>query len=520
MSHDIAIDWESHQLCGLEAEVSKGRVRVRHSFCLKWPEEIDPVGDPQQAGSWLKGELSRLGISGKSVLISLPREDAVVRQLDLPNAPDEELPDLVRLQAETKSAASLDKLLMDYLPLPVPADAVGRGVLMVTVAHQTVNQIRAVLKAADLELESIGVSSVATSELTDRTEQRRGFDPHETILVIGRHGDRVEISIMRQRHLLFAHSTQLSGESSDADNKLILSEVNRSVIALSTLLEGKRIERAWVIGDDDENVSLIEFLGGRLSCPVEALDPFELNEVTVSSALPERRAMFAGPLGVLLEKSGAATESLDFLAPRKPVVKPDRTRARMSIAAVGLLLIFGVAYGGMYFHLSRLDAQLESLRKDYSDMDREIKDGKPILKSSKLVGNWEQRNINWLDQLQEYQELSPGTDQIYLKSYSFSAPFSSGDVLVNIEAVGQARSGQQVRELSQNLDDQEYQVQPTGKPPQSTDKEEKEYPYAFQLESQIMAGHFEKKKTPGKAVETSDGTKTARLTTNKKIAGR
>jgi len=510
MSDYLALDWETHQLCGLEAEVSKSRVRIRQSFCLTWPEDIDPITDPKQAGEWLKEELGRLGIKSKTVLVSLPREVAVVRHLELPNAPDDELPDLVRLQAEMKSATSLDKLHLDFLPLPVSPDAEGRGVLMVTIAAETEKRIRAVLNEAGLEPESVGVSSIATSELIVRAGQRLGFDPNEINLVVSRHGERVEISILRQQMLLFTHSTQLTGDTPQSNHKLILSEVNRSVVALNRLLEGKRIQQGWVIGTDEGSRTLCAYLGEQLNCPVEGLDPFGSEEISVIGEIPENRALFSGPVGMLLAKTGSMVEGIDFLDPRKPVVKPDRTKARMIVAAVGLLLLASGSYGGLQMKLSGLEKQITTTKGKISKIEKKLKDGKPVLKSAAAIGDWDQRNINTLDQMQEFNEILPGTHQIYLSSYQLSAPFSTGDVLVTIEATGQAQSQQQVRSLSQKLRDYKYRVLPQSRPPRGTDND---YPYSFHANTQMLVGH-------GKKRPKSNKTKSGEQSENGKIVKR
>ncbi|MCH7988251.1 MAG: pilus assembly protein PilM, partial [Planctomycetes bacterium] len=460
MSDYLALDLEieTRQLCGLEAEVSKGRVKVQRCFCLKIPDDVDPVKDPQQTGEWLKEELGRLGIGSTTVLLSLPREDAVVKHLDLPNVPDEELPDLVRLQAETKSATSLDKLHLDYLPLPVLDDVEGRGVLMVTFSVERANRIRSILKAAGLELESIGVSSVAVSELIARAEKRKGFDPNETILIVSRHGDRVEISIMQQRHLLFTHSTQLSGETQQENHKLILAEVNRSVVALSGMLKGKGIDRGWLIGHGEETRSLSASLNDRLGCAVEELDPFEIKEIDALVEIPEDRSGFSGPLGMLLAKAAATVESIDFLHPRKPVVKPDRTKAKMGIAAACLVLVSAISYGSVQMHLSDLDEQISSKRTEISKIESDLKKGKPVLASAKVIGEWDQRNINWLDEMLELNEILPGTGLIFLRSYEFNTSGTSEDILAKIEAIGHSRSRTQFRSFSHDLKAQQYSV--------------------------------------------------------------
>ena len=93
-------------------------------------------------GEWQRGQLRELRISTITVLISLPRQDTVVRQLEVPgDVPDNELPDIVRLQAETKISSSLDQLLLDFLPLPKVADSPVRDVLMATVSKEAPDHV-------------------------------------------------------------------------------------------------------------------------------------------------------------------------------------------------------------------------------------------------------------------------------------------------------------------------------------------------------------------------------------------
>jgi Tfp pilus assembly PilM family ATPase len=520
MSDYLALDLEieTRQLCGLSAEVSKGRVKVQQCFCLTIPDDVDPVKDPQQAGEWLKEEFGRLGIGSTTVLLSLPREDAVVKQLDLPNAPDDELPDLVRMQAETKSALSLDKLHLDYLPLPVSDDTEGRGVLMVTFSVERANRIRSILKAAGLELESIGVSSVAVSELIARAEKRKGFDPNETILIVSRHGDRVEISIMQQRHLLFTHSTSLSAETQQENHKLILSEVNRSIVALSGMLKGKGIDRGWVIGHGDESRSLSASLNDRLGCAVEEFDPFEMKEIESSVEIPENRSGFSGPLGMLLAKLDATVEGIDFLHPRKPVVKPDRTKAKMGIAAACLVLVSAVSYGSVQMHLGDLGEQIASKQIEIRDIDSDLKEGKPVLTSATVIGEWDQRNINWLDEMLDLNEILPGTGLIFLRSYDFDTSATSGDVLADIQAIGHSRSRMQFRAFSQDLKDQQYAVQPQRTTSKNKDPD---YVYSFQSNFKMFVGHSEKRDKAEKSKSTkseSEKSKSEKKKTGTKTA--
>src|ERR1700722_17213904 len=118
MSEYLALDWDDQQLLGLDAQVASESLHVRKWVRFEWKADARPSEHTEAAGKQRRAELDRAGIGATHVLISLPREEAIVRLLELPECTDDELPELVRLQAVTRSAVPLDRLLLDFLPLP------------------------------------------------------------------------------------------------------------------------------------------------------------------------------------------------------------------------------------------------------------------------------------------------------------------------------------------------------------------------------------------------------------------
>jgi hypothetical protein len=234
-----------------------------------------------------------------------------------------------------------------------------------------------------------------------------------------------------------------------------------------------------------------------------------MKEIDSSAEISENRSGFSGPLGMLLAKAAETVAGIDFLHPRKPVVKPDRTKAKMGIAAAGLVLASAVAYGNLQMHLSDLEEQIVSKRTEISEIEGDLKKGEPVLKSAAVIGEWDQRNINWLDQMQELNGILPGTGLIYLKTYDFDTTISSGDVLAKIKAIGYAHSRIQVRDFYQDLSDQQYTVQRRTIPNITTDPE---YPSSFQTEFQMLLGHSKKKANAKKSnsAKAKAETKTAK----------
>src|SRR5580704_18712454 len=165
MGDYLALDWDDQRLVGVSAQVASKSVEVRAVLDFTWaPAEI-PSEQPEAAGKRLRAELEKVSAPNGPVIVSLPREEAIVRLLELPDCTDDELPELVRFQAVTRSAVPLDKLLLDYLPLPTLKDVAGRRVWMATIGKPVADRVQAVLSAAGLEAAAIRLSSLGAAEL-------------------------------------------------------------------------------------------------------------------------------------------------------------------------------------------------------------------------------------------------------------------------------------------------------------------------------------------------------------------
>src|SRR6478609_3583155 len=112
MADLLALSWDRRRLSGIEVSSGGASPRISGGFSVEWPEQTPTA-------SWLRDTLRRFGVSTRHVALALPREDTVLRLLELPLVADDEMPTLVRFQAAARSAQSLEQLLLDYLPLPV-----------------------------------------------------------------------------------------------------------------------------------------------------------------------------------------------------------------------------------------------------------------------------------------------------------------------------------------------------------------------------------------------------------------
>jgi Tfp pilus assembly PilM family ATPase len=487
MSDFLAIDLEPHRICGIEASVERGSVKIRKSFSIEVPESIS-VDDPQGLGEWLKGELRRERASASQVCISLPREDVIVRHLETPDVPDDELPDLVRYQSAAKSSIPLDQLTLDFLPLPRREDSSVRDVLVSTVHQDRIKRLRTISSAAGLDLQSVGVSSVATAGIVSLEEHRIDHSAGEIVVVVALHGDRVEISILGEGHLHFTHSTQVV---SGGQPTPILAEISRALVALQKRLPNLRVVRCWMIGSPDENSNLGDAIRDRFRCDIKQLDPFQGQGVTLGcTPVDDPHGAFGGPIGQLVSHSLEVSCAVDFLNPRRPAVKKDYSRQKKlaGVAAVAILLI-GM-FGYRSYAVAALEKKVELATKDEKDQKELLEELEPQVKVAVSVGEWASSRVNWLEEADTLAETIDGTERHYLTKLQFGE--GTRKERGTVTAAGHAKERFDIEGLNAELmqrTDLEVNAKPIKKSGRDGD-----YPQQFDLDLKLKHSEVETKK--------------------------
>ena len=446
MSDYLAIEWEHAHVCGVLAHVLPGRVRVTRTFVISRPSVSASSSGALQL-DWLRPELTKLGIGGAPVLVALPRDEAIVRRIELPDVADDELPGMVKLQAGAKSSVALEELCLDFMPLPKRGELPGREVLVATIPRQTLEEVTSVCQSAGLEAKVIGLTAAAVAEFVARAENSTADTAAGASLVVARHGNRVEISVLRRSHLLFSHSSRLSDTATGQEAQAIVAEVSRALVALRGTAADVKIERAWTLVSAAEHEQLAESLHRRLSCEVKSLDPFAWIErdASVADAVADR-SLFAGPIGMLLARSDARVPAIDFLSPRRPPAKRDTRKQRLVAAgaAAGVLVL---ALGGyQWWRLADQESQIAALTDEANALNEKIKKAEPVTRAEALVTQWRTDGEDWLDELVALDGRMPATEQVYLKSLNLKP--KSGTTEANIVLEGFARDRAEALKLN------------------------------------------------------------------------
>lgn len=456
MPEFLIVGWDRQHVSAVQAETRGTGVRLIGGWTGAFPEGMVPAQNPKAAGEWLRGQWSTAGLTAKSVWLMIPREDVILRHLELPNVADAELPDLVRFQTSARSAVSLDQVHLDFLPLSPTASRPGRDVLAVTLPRSVTTMLTTVLAAADRDLAGVSLSSSALAAWCTAIAHQR-HPREETTLAVAFGPGRVELAIVEQGRLNYAHAARLFVDEAHSDpHAATLSEISRTLVAAGRLRPELKLDRVWLIGSDD---AFAKALTERVECPVECVDPTErLAEWVVPDALKPLAADRALLYGQATLIGHAAPCAVDFLHPRQPPPIRDPRKLQYAVWSAAALAALFLIGGISMIWIASLDRHIAALQKKQGELNEYIRVGKPALEQAGIVGTWEDRNIDQLAQLAELEKLMPGGyERPYFMDYLYQVT-TGGDVLGRLSANGAAKTETHISEFKTNISDRPYFV--------------------------------------------------------------
>ena len=471
----LAIHWERKRLRVIEASVG-GALRVSQCFVIEVPELAAP--------GWLHEALRKHGVTAKQAIVSMPREDAILRQLELPDAPDEELPLLVSFQASTRSTTPLDQLVLDYVPLPRRVGSPQKDVLLASIPRTAVDPIRTTLAEANIELTSLTIGSFALAELIAHGEAALRQPADQRSLFVHYDAQRLEVVLLGQRGLLSAHLVRPPLD--EAGHPVVAkaaAEVSRVLVPAQPWLNDGRVDRIWLLGHAPEWQGLDEALRTRWNCPVERFDPHVASQLSGldSSKLPEP-VLFAHAIGLALSHCDRQTPAFDLLHPHQPKPQRDPRKLQLAVGSAAALLVVALSAAFIQLTLSSLDSSITKLRQREGDINLLLKAGQPTLDAAKTIGDWTARDLNQLQQFADLDGFMQGTERLYVSDYNFGP--ASGDALAKLNAKGNAKDRLDWEQLRQRLvDAKTYRVTPRGLTQSNRDPD---YATRFELDADLI----------------------------------
>jgi len=472
MSDVLVIEWSRDGLSALVV-ASGGHGAIRNSASISSMDFADPQISTAQAGESLRAWLAQEEISAEETVVVVPREAVVIRRLELPQAPPDELPELVRFQTATRTSASIETLALDYLPLPVQTPEQGQEVISFSMEREAVNRIQAVCQAAKLDVKRITLSSLTVAELVRST----GFSDlgaSQPDLVIYQQGGRVEFSIIDFGTLTFSHSTQLPEVVGVERLKPLKSDLVRCLVALNQARPDVELGRCFYVSNPvDEDV--LNLLEQRF--------PGAVTQVEASGGLPGRIPTgFESLYGASLSSRDDRLR-LDLLHPRRKKEVRDRRKFYYGTGAVVALLALILVYAVFYSKKSTLENSIQALRKEIDSKSEQLKKGKPKADAHQRLARWQEGDSDAIELWNQLRMHLTSTDRVYFTEIRV-IPLA-GEIQARYVGRGHARTRRDVDELNQMLSDFGFKVRPTTASPGSRDPD---YPLLFELDVELPRG--------------------------------
>ncbi|HUG18906.1 MAG TPA: hypothetical protein VMM56_07990 [Planctomycetaceae bacterium] len=469
MTDSLIISWEQHRLVLLSGSASGSEVRVEKFIALDWPSGTDPRENRSAAALFLKGTLRENGLTADSAVVSLPREAVVLRHLPLPDLPDDELPEIVKLQAATKSAVPPDQLLIDFLPLPGKNAEGLRPVMIATIDRKNADTIRETLRSAGLSLAGVVLESVGLAEIASRTATP---DYGKTLLAISQTGHRLELLFLQNNSLMMMHTAVLA-EGADLD-KALIAEINRATIATEQKIGTITIGEVVLFSDAKfESESLKSRYGNHF----QRVDLANSAVIQLAGSIKgaDISTTIGALSGLLLNKAQGRISGLDFVNPRRQaVVKDDRLRKYGLYAAAGLTVV-AIGLYAFFSYRGKLNTAIADLKTTQADLQELMKQEAPTLKSNQILTDWQDRDLDLLAELDEVQSTLPGTGLAYLEQFYFDVTLTKD--IARYSAKGVATDPDVVYGLYADFGKSGFAVEPkeikSGRDP--------EYPTVFDL---------------------------------------
>lgn len=494
---------------------------------IEWPEGTTPDRDTAAAGRLIREMLDSRDIKSRQATVIVPRRAAIVRSLQVPPVPENELPELVRLQVESRSVTPADSLVIDFQTGPAagqsgesggqPASA-GQTVLAASFPVGQLEQIRSVLAAADLTVERALLGSDCLAAGLDQLLRPAGqpvgtggTDGQTLKILVAVEGSQAEILLVQQGQLLFSHVCQLPWRetpSTELMARSLTAEIRRAAISAHVAFEtatalvllgpdsGEGIRLARELEKTAKVPTVLasaEQLTGRSSLPGGASSAGSSDtgpSGTGDSAADGHAAASYREAAAAAERIDAATGlgaarlaarpvplPVDFLHPRRPVVKKDNRRLKRMLVAAAAVLLLGGGWWWLSSYQQELDRQIATLEREIRDLDDVLKRGAPTLSSASEVDGWLSRRRDWLAELTGFAALQPGRDQMYFDRVLLTPRTLTGPA--RLRATGYARTRADVEDLQQRLAGEGYQIQP--QPVRRSDRSGS-YPWRFELD--------------------------------------
>ncbi len=337
MARLLALEWNDNEARVAVASLRGTRAVLEQVFAIPLDTSKSDDKPSPNVGRQIAAGLSG-GLKGTETLVAIGRANVELRQVSVPAAPDDELPDMVRFQAMREFNALDDTWPLDFISLSADPEQ-PRDVLAATINPDQLTEIRRVCRGAGLKPERMILRPCAAASLYSR--QTPPGDGQVRLLVDLLQSE-ADLTLLIDGTVNLTRCARMHSDPLDQPEapKALVSELRRTMAAAHNQLGDRRIDEVVLFGSGPQYDTLLKTLREELSLPVAAFDPFEGLELggRLGKEMPDRPDRFAPLFGALLDELEQRSHAVDFLNPRRRPAPPSRRKSYV-LAGVAVALV-------------------------------------------------------------------------------------------------------------------------------------------------------------------------------------
>ncbi len=431
VAKNVIIDWQKDSLIVGTGIRRGGGVVFDQLRIVSLAETERGMTSPSQA---LRKLVQEMGLGKSDAIVIASRENVEVRTVSVPNVEPDELPDIIRYQAQRQMANMGESWPLDFILLPSSSNE-SRIALAAALSPAHIAEYEAAVAASGLQLKQIllrPIEIVRFAMMAD-TSGRMKDGPAVILCLTDQHSD---LLLLSSGAVVQLRSTRLPGDPVSAGQTLV-SEIKRSLVAASAQLNGQSINSALLIAPADLAANVESTIAQAIGCDVSVVDPMVMlplgtdQSEALTHTASNRLAALAGVIGTPAPDKRTV---IDFKNPKKR--PPKQVNVRRYAMAGSLAAV--VALAGIYW----LYSTHQSMNDELALLKREINDKRPMADlARKQVADFNavkkvlDSSPNWLAELETIALNKPSSDQVILYNPIFSVG-SKGEAIIKSKVYG------------------------------------------------------------------------------------
>jgi len=462
MSQLLALEWNGNEARLALAATRGERVVIEEAFSVSLQaRQSGESGAEVDVGQRIAAALAARGIGRIDTLVAVGRANIELRQLSLPPAPKDELPELVRFQAMREFNELDEDWLLDFMRIDETAEG-SQTVLAAAIGPELVGQIEATCQTIGVKPRRLILRPCAAASLWGRSQADESAQPR---LLVDLLSNEADLTVMIRNRVIFLRTISLTSPiggdplQSAEQARALLAEIRRTMAAAQNQLGGQRVASIILCGSDEPHAELAKRIEEELATPTELFNPFDGLNLgrQLRRQLPENPGRFAPLLGMALAELEETGHAIDFLHPRRRAKQPSRLRKFVPLA-VAVVVLVASFFAYQWMQRTRLENAIHKLAEEAESLDEDIARAAKAKKSLEKIETWAATDVVWLDELRELSEEFPPAKQALLTGLTMLATPPGG----KMELQGLVDNPDTLGPLEKSLRDQVHRVETLG----------------------------------------------------------